>query len=227
MAKVTALIPCAGQGKRMGGPVSKPYLEVNGRPLLAYTLEKFEKHPLVDEVVLIVHQDAVCYCQKEVVDKYGFSKVKEITGGGRERQDSVAAGLSLLKEDVKWVIVHDGVRPLITEEIITKAIETAFELGSAVVAVPVKDTIKVSNPDFTVKETPERCFLWQVQTPQVFDRDVLVRAYEEATRNGWQGTDDSSLVERLGVKVHLVEGEYSNLKITTPEDLRYFKEMLR
>lgn len=227
MARVVALIPCAGQGKRMGAGVSKPYLEVYGRPLLAYTLEVFQMHHLIEGIILVVEAGAVSYCCKEIVDKYGFAKVKTVVAGGRERQDSVMCGLACLDKDAEWVVVHDGARPLISSETITKALHTAFSFGAAVVGVPAKDTIKVVAKDLTIIDTPDRRNLWQIQTPQIFQRQLLERAYNQAAEEGWIGTDDASFVERLGEKIKLVEGEYSNIKITTPDDLVYFKAMLK
>ncbi len=227
MAKVTALIPCAGQGKRMGGAISKQYMEIFGRPLLAYTLDKFQGHSLVDEIVLIVRTEEITYCQREIVEKYGFSKVTALVPGGEERQDSVWQGLCTLGEETDWVIIHDGVRPLVSGAVISLALETAFAKGTAVVGVPVKDTVKKVNPDLTVCETPPRESLWLVQTPQIFRKDILIDAYQQSYRQGWRGTDDASLVERMGTKVHMVRGEYNNIKVTTPEDLILVREMIR
>jgi len=227
LARVVALIPCAGQGKRMGAGVSKPYLEVYGRPLLAYTLETFQKHPLIEGIILVVEAGAVSYCCEEIVDKYGFTKVKSVVVGGKERQDSVMCGLAYLDKDTEWIAVHDGARPLISGDIITRALHTAFEADAAVVGVRVKDTIKVVGQDLTIIETPDRHKLWQIQTPQIFRRQLLERAYIQAAQEGWLGTDDASFVERLGQKIRMVEGEYLNIKITTPDDLIYFKAMLK
>lgn len=227
MARVVALIPCAGQGKRMGAGVSKPYLEVYGRPLLAYTLEVFQMHPLIEGIVLVVEEGLVDYCCREIVDKYGFTKVNSVVVGGKERQDSVMCGLACLDNDTEWVAVHDGARPLISSTTITKALHAAFASGAAVVGVPAKDTIKVVAKDLTIIDTPDRRNLWQIQTPQIFKRRLLERAYNQAAEEGWLGTDDASFVERLGEKIKLVEGEYSNIKITTPDDLIYFKAMLK
>ena len=227
MAKVTALIPCAGQGKRMVAAVNKPYLEVYDRPLLAYTLDKFQSHSLVDEIILIAKSDEVEYCQREIVQKYGFTKVRSVVAGGLERQDSVRAGLAVVDEEAEWIIVHDGVRPLVTAETITLALNTAFVYQTAVVGVPVKDTIKIVRADLSVQETPDRTSLWHVQTPQVFRKDILLEAYEQAYLLGWRGTDDAVLVEKSGGQVRMVRGEYTNIKVTTPEDLLYVKEMIR
>jgi 2-C-methyl-D-erythritol 4-phosphate cytidylyltransferase len=227
LAKVVALIPCAGQGKRMGASVHKPYLEVRGRPLLTYTLDVFQKHPLIDGIVLVVESDAVRYCNEEIVKKYNFSKVQSVVPGGEERQDSVFCGLSCLDNDTDFIVVHDGARPLITEDIITRALKTATAKGAAVVGVRVKDTIKVVDTDLSIGATPARHTLWQIQTPQIFKRKLLVQAYEQAISEGWTGTDDASFVERLGEKVYIVEGEYTNIKITTPDDLIYLNAMMK
>jgi len=227
LAKIVALIPCAGQGKRLGAGVSKPYLEVNGRPLLAFTLAAFQKHPLVDALVLVAEAEAIEQCWLEVVKKYDFTKVSAIVAGGRERQESVLNGLRSLSKDTKWVIVHDGARPLISEQMITNSLETAKAKGSAVVAVRAKDTIKEVSEDLIVAHTLPRRSLWQAQTPQIFEYSHLLKAYEMAEEKQWVATDDASLIEKLGEKVYIVEGDYSNIKITTPEDLIYFKAMIK
>lgn len=227
MAKVTALLLGAGQGTRMGGSVSKQFLEVDGRPILAYTLAQFQSHSSIDDIVIVTGAKDIEYCRTEIVDKYGFSKVSKIIPGGKERQDSVMQGLQALDQQTKWVAVHDGVRPLITKEAISAVLKAAFAKGAAIVGVPAKDTIKIVSPDLTVQNTPKRESLWHVQTPQVFLRELLLKAYTEAAEAGWRGTDDSSLVERLGVPVYLVQGDYTNLKITTPEDLTFFRQILK
>lgn len=227
LANVAAILPCAGQGKRMGSKVSKPYIEIWGRPLVTYTLDAFQAHPHIDEIVMVVRKEDLDYCRKNIVDKYRFTKVKAVVAGGKERQDSIFLGMSLLDEKTEWVVVHDGARPLVTKEILERALKTAWQKGSAVVGVPAKDTIKKVNDDLTVSETPERKTLWQVQTPQIFRKETLLNAYEQSTLNNWQVTDDASLVEKLGEKVYMVKGEYTNIKVTTPEDIFFVKEMIR
>ncbi|MDX9872301.1 MAG: 2-C-methyl-D-erythritol 4-phosphate cytidylyltransferase [Clostridia bacterium] len=226
LAKVVALLPSAGQGTRMGAGVKKPYLEVHGRPLLTYTLDVFEQHPLIDGMVIVTEAEYVSYTQREIVEKYGYTKVLAVTAGGRERQDSVLCGLKILPEETQWVAVHDGARPLVSAGIISRVLEEAWAKGSAVAGVRVKDTIKKVGGDLSITETPERRLLWQIQTPQVFRRELLVQAYERAAAEGWTGTDDASFVERLGEKVYLAEGAYTNIKITTPEDLIYLQALL-
>lgn len=224
--RVAAIIPAAGQGKRMGTSVSKSYMEILGRPLLAYTLDKYQNHPLIAEILLVVQAKDIEYCRNDIVGKHGLNKVKKIIAGGAERQDSVANGLAALDPEVEWVLIHDGARPLIDGQTISQAVETAWACGAAVVGVPVKDTIKVVDENLTVQNTPDRQSLWIAQTPQVFRRDILQEAYRQAALDGWLGTDDASLVERLGVKVKMVRGRYDNIKITTPEDLLFFRESL-
>lgn len=226
-AKTTALIPCAGQGKRMGSAVNKLFLDLGGRPLLAYTLDLFQGNSLIDEVVLIVNENEKDYCRREVVDKYRYSKIRQLVSGGMERQESVFNGLRHLDQEPGLVLIHDGARPFLSRDTLERAVEAGWEKGAAVVGVPVKDTIKVTNADYTVKVTPDRQYLWQVQTPQVFKKNIILKAYEEAVNNGWRGTDDASFVERMGLPVYMVKGDYRNIKITTPEDLVFAGKMLR
>jgi 2-C-methyl-D-erythritol 4-phosphate cytidylyltransferase len=227
LGKVTALIPCAGQGKRMGGRVSKQFLRINDRPLLAYTLAPFQKHPLIDDIILVTREEDIPFCWEEIVQKEGFSKVSQVVAGGQERQDSVYQGLLALDKETDWVVIHDGARPMISWKTINAVLEAAVEKGAAIVGVPAKDTIKLVNPDLTVQDTPPRELLWHIQTPQVFRKTLVLKAYQEAIAHGWQGTDDASLVEKLGVPVYVVQGEYTNIKITTPEDFAFLFEALR
>lgn len=227
LAKVTTIIPCAGQGKRMGINTNKPYIEIAGKPLLLYTLRVFQEHPLIDEIVLAARASEISYCWEQIVYKYSIDKVKKIIVGGKERQESVSLALNALDDDTHWVVVHDGVRPLLSEKTLSDALTMAFEKGSAVVGVPAKDTIKIIGDDLTIKATPPRESLWLIQTPQIFSKELLLKAHGQAKQNGWIGTDDSSLVERLGCGVYMVKGEYSNIKVTTPEDIIYLKAYLR
>ena len=159
--------------------------------------------------------------------KEGFSKVSQVVAGGQERQDSVYQGLLALDKETDWVVIHDGARPMISWKTINAVLEAAVEKGAAIVGVPAKDTIKLVNPDLTVQDTPPRELLWHIQTPQVFRKTLVLKAYQEAIAHGWQGTDDASLVEKLGVPVYVVQGEYTNIKITTPEDFAFLFEALR
>lgn len=214
---VIALIPAAGTGRRMGTDKSKQYLEVGGRPILAHTLEVFDRCDAVSEVYLIVHEDD-CAFACEIIDGMRFSKSIKVIPGGKERQDSVRNGLSSIYK-CDMVMIHDGVRPFVTEEIIDRAIEETVKYGATTVAVPAKDTIKSVDGDGFVIETLERKKLWQIQTPQTFRYEIIKEAFDRAYADGFYGTDDAALVERLGYKVKIVEGSYQNIKITTPEDM--------
>lgn len=225
--RTTALIPCAGKGKRMGNAVNKLYLDLGGRPLLAYTLDLFQSNSLITEIVLVAAESEIEYCRREIVDKYGFSKVKHLIPGGGERQESVSNGLQHIEREAELVLIHDGARPFLDNNTLNRAVAAGWEKGAAVVGVPVKDTVKIVAEDYSVKTTPPRQFLWLAQTPQVFRKDIIVKAYAEAANKGWTGTDDASLVEELGLPVYMVPGEYTNIKITTPEDLLLAGEILK
>jgi 2-C-methyl-D-erythritol 4-phosphate cytidylyltransferase len=159
------------------------------------------------------------YCLKEVIEKYQFKKVSQIVPGGKQRQESVKNGMDALPKDEDIVVIHDGVRPFVSKTMIEDSIHSAVRYGAVILGMPVKDTMKMSNPDGTVLKTLARESLWQIQTPQTFQAKVIKEAYHRATEDGFLGTDDASLVERLGVKVHILPGSYANIKITTPEDL--------
>ncbi|NLN17212.1 MAG: 2-C-methyl-D-erythritol 4-phosphate cytidylyltransferase [Firmicutes bacterium] len=222
MEKVVALIPAAGLGRRMGEirEINKQYLPLGGHPALALTLKVFQASPLVDQVVPIVRSEEIDYCRRWVVERYGLDKATRIVAGGPTRGDSVANGLAAIAgEEWDLIVVHDGARPLLTEELLGDVIEAAKEAGAAVAAVPVKDTIKRVDSTGLVLETLPRNELWAIQTPQAFRAEVLREAYARAREEDFQGTDDASLVERLGLPVAVVRGSYANLKLTTPEDV--------
>ena len=217
--KTIVLIPSAGSGSRMGAKAKKPYLSLGNKPILAHTLLAFEQCSLINEVVLIVAEDEIDYCKTSIVEPFKIRKVNKIIAGGPKRQDSVWEGLKTLNDDCELVMIHDGVRPFVSQEILKKSVHETANSGATVVAVPVKDTIKIVSMKAEVLETIDRSRIWAVQTPQTFTRDVLKRAYEKAYNDRFYGTDDASLVERLGVKVKIIPGSYDNIKITTPGDL--------
>jgi 2-C-methyl-D-erythritol 4-phosphate cytidylyltransferase len=188
-------------------------------------LELFERIERVEDVVLVAGSDDMLRCRR-LVCEYGIRKVRTIVPGGDERQQSVYNGLMTLSADVRWVAVHDGVRPFVTESAVNACLSKAEQTGAAVLAVPVKDTIKVVGAAGQIESTPDRRSLWAIQTPQTFRVDWLLEAHERARRDGFIGTDDAALVERLGKPVHVVEGEYTNIKITTPEDLWWAETIL-
>lgn len=219
--KSVALIPAAGMGRRMGASINKQYLLLDGMPIVARTIAVFEASPLISAIYLVIPADEIAYCRQHVVEACGFRKVTAIIPGGRERQNSVMNGLTAMRNDLSdddMVLIHDGVRPLITEELLLQSIETASNSGGALVAVPAKDTIKTVTHGI-VTGTPDRESLWLAQTPQTFRFGVIYAAHQTAEACGFIGTDDASLVERAGGCVRIVRGNYRNIKITTPEDL--------
>lgn len=218
-AKCTAIVLAAGQGKRMGTKVQKQYLEIDGKPVLYYSLQAFEQSNVIDEIVLVVGKNQKEYCEKEIILKYGFQKVKEIVEGGAERYHSVWNGLQEVKDG--YVFIHDGARPFITEEILSRVYDEVKTHKACVVGMPVKDTIKISDADGFVDATPDRSRLWLIQTPQVFETALVKSAYAKLMEQEQTNvTDDAMVVEQmLGYKVKLVPGSYENIKITTPEDL--------
>jgi 2-C-methyl-D-erythritol 4-phosphate cytidylyltransferase len=218
MGKLAVVVVAAGKGSRMGTAESKQYLQLSGKPILVHTLALFQRIQQVDTVVLVTGADDVDRC-RGYIGQYGLSKVNHIIVGGKERQDSVFKGLKVLDADVDWVMVHDGVRPFAAEEHVLACWNKAMEADAAVLAVPVKDTIKVVDSEGTIESTPDRRSLWAIQTPQAFRLSALIRAHREAETAGFVGTDDAMLVERIGMQVSVVEGSYDNIKITTPEDL--------
>ena len=211
----------------MGSKLNKQYLPLLGKPVLAHTLEVFQQHPLIDDIIVIATKDEVEFCKKEVVEAFDFNKVSQIVAGGQERQDSIYRGLQSLPEECDLVVVHDGARPLVTPQILTEAIKEAQLSKASVVAVPVKDTIKQVNREGFVEKTLNRAELVSVQTPQVFKKEIILKAYEEAFKKGIYGTDDASLVELWGIKVKVVMGSYENIKITTPEDIELALSLIR
>jgi 2-C-methyl-D-erythritol 4-phosphate cytidylyltransferase len=216
--KTTAIVLSAGRGSRMQTECPKQYLMVNGHPVISYTLRTFEQSP-VDEIILVCAKQDISYCTS-LVDTYGLQKVTQIVAGGKERYDSVYAGL-LAAKGSSYVLIHDGARPYVTTKLIRQMIEETKRHCACVAAVKVKDTIKVADAQGKVINTPPRDSLWQIQTPQAFTYDLILAAYEKAVAaNDQELTDDAMVMERYGnVPVWLVESSYRNTKLTTPEDL--------
>ena len=213
-----AVIVAAGKGKRMGTEISKQFLPLRGKEILAHTVEKFEHAENIRDIVLVTGQDSLQDVQ-DMAQEYGWQKIISVVAGGKERQDSVWNGLLAVSEDTEIVLIHDGVRPFVTEDILNLSIETAVEMGGCVAGVPAKDTIKVCNSENIAVDTPDRSTLWQVQTPQTFQKERIVKAYKQAKDAGFIGTDDASLAENSGYSVKVIMGSYRNIKITTQEDL--------
>ncbi|NOU92854.1 2-C-methyl-D-erythritol 4-phosphate cytidylyltransferase [Paenibacillus sp. LMG 31456] len=218
MGKLAVVVVAAGKGSRMRTEESKQYLQLSGKPILVHTLTLFQRIEQVDTVVLVTGADDVERC-RGYIEQFALSKVQHIVSGGKERQDSVYKGLEALDPDVEWVMVHDGVRPFASKEHVLACWCKAIEAEAAVLAVPVKDTIKIVNNEGTIESTPDRRSLWAIQTPQAFRLSLLKLAYVQAKKDGFTGTDDAMLVERIGTPVQVVESDYYNIKITTPEDL--------
>lgn len=215
--KVQAIIASGGVGTRLKTDRPKALVLVGGRPLFTYSVEVFEKSSIIDGIILVVPADHARDFE-EAVKPCGFKKLKKIVIGGRTRCDSVFNGLQALDAKTEIVVVHDGARPLIRPEIVDEAIRQGKTHGAAVVGVPVKPTIKrINRQGMFVEETLNRDELWEIQTPQVFRKDILWKAY--AQRGTEDSTDDAGLVERLGIPVKVVRGDYENIKITTNEDL--------
>lgn len=218
------VIPAAGQGKRMNAGVSKQWIELLGKPVLSYTLDVFEKDPACSGIVLVGSERELKQMQ-DFVQTFQYTKVRQIVPGGSERQQSVFEGLKKVPEDAELVLIHDAARPFITYHHISRLAENAAETGSAVLAVPVKDTVKraVQNQ---VEETIDRSSLWAVQTPQAFRLSIVKEAHEKAAADRYLGTDDASLVERIGHTVAIVMGDYHNIKLTTSDDLLFGQAIL-
>lgn len=214
---ISAIVLAGGRGKRMNYHKSKQFIEIKGKPVLVYTLEKFIYNKSIDEVILVLPEDEVDYCKKEVLQKYSL-KVDRIVIGGKERQDSVFNALEAM-EKADIVLIHDGARPFISEKIIEEGIKYANIYGAAAPGVTPKDTIKIKNEDNISVDTPDRNTLVAVQTPQCFKYDEIYQCHRKIKEENAIVTDDTSVVERYGHKVYLYEGDYTNIKITTPEDL--------
>lgn len=231
----TAIMLAAGSGSRMKSTVAKQYMLVKGKPLIWYALQTVEESEIIDDCILVTAEGDIPYMQKEIVEKYGFSKVVAIIAGGAERYLSVANACKLIAENKLpipnkdgFVFIHDGARPFLTEQILQDTYKAVEESGACVAAVPSKDTIKIADGDGFVASTPDRRLVWSIQTPQVFDTGLIVKAYAtlldklpEIKERGISITDDASVVELFSdKKVKLVESSYENIKITTPEDIK-------
>ena len=214
--KVGAIIPAAGRGKRIGASVPKQFLEIQGKPLLHHTLTVFASCKLIDYVVLVMPRADVDEMGEDWLNKYEI--VREVVVGGEQRQDSVYNGFNSLEEGTDIVVVHDGVRPFATPQMITATVEAAQQHGAAITAIPVSDTVKQAADGF-VKQTVSRDGLWRVQTPQAFQCGLLQQAFKKAKKDSYYGTDEGSLVEYLGERVKIVPGSELNIKITRKEDL--------
>ncbi|MCI9532939.1 MAG: 2-C-methyl-D-erythritol 4-phosphate cytidylyltransferase [Lachnospiraceae bacterium] len=231
--KYAAIVLSAGKGSRMHSTVPKQYLMLEGKPVLYYSLMAFQQS-MVEDIVLVTQREDIHFCQSEIVGKYGITKVSAVIEGGQERYHSVFLGLRELgrqEPPPDYVLIHDGARPFVDGEVITRCAEGAKGYQACVAAMPAKDTVKIADEQFFAKETPERKNVWQVQTPQAFSFPLIYQAYGELLNRMAQGeplavTDDAMVLEVVrSQKVKLVEGSYRNIKITTQEDFLIAKAL--
>lgn len=222
---VSAIILAGGKGKRMGSDISKQFILINDKPILYYTIKNFLDCEFIDKIVLVLPEDEINYCKNEILNKYSLS-VDKIVQGGKERQDSVYNALKSI-ENTDIVLIHDGARPFVSKKTIKDGIDKALKYGAAAPGVMPKDTIKVKNEHSFSKETLKRDELVAIQTPQVFNYSMIMECHEKVKKDNLIVTDDTMVVEHYGNKVYLYEGEYTNIKITTPEDLIMAEYLLR
>lgn len=227
MVKVAAIVPAAGSGTRMGTKTKKQFLALAGIPLLGYALKTLETCPVVRSIVIVAGPGEEDYCRSAVVEKLGLNKVAAIVPGGKERQDSVYSGLLALSPEFDIIVVHDGVRPLFSLNILESVIAAAQTHGAAACAVPAKDTVKLADENNFVTSTLPRDRTWLVQTPQAFRCELIMEAHRRARADNLLATDDTALVESIGGQVKIVMGSYENIKITTPEDLKLAAAIIR
>ena len=231
MSNFAAIVLSAGTGSRMKSDIPKQYMDLNGKPVIYYSLKAFEDNGF-SSIVLVCGKDDVEYCQKEIVEKYNLTSVKAVVPGGKERYHSVFEGLKAVR-GADYVFIHDGARPMITQDIINHLKEAVVKEEAAVAGMPVKDTIKIVDEDDYVSETPERKYVWQVQTPQCFTFSIIYEAYQSIIQDEEEGwsipmvTDDAMVLSyATDHEVKMVEADYRNIKITTPEDLLIAKVFL-
>ncbi len=224
----TAIVLAAGSGKRMGSGIPKQFMTLGNQPLICYSLREIERSEIIDDCILVTGKRDIPYAESEIVKKYGFHKVKGVIAGGAERYESVFRGLQAMEDRSGYTFIHDGARPFLTEEILRQTYEAVKKYDACVAAMPVKDTVKIADEEDFAVQTPNRNFVWAVQTPQVFATELICRAYqmlferlEELEGEGISVTDDAMVAETmLGIRVKLVRASYENIKITTPEDMR-------
>jgi 2-C-methyl-D-erythritol 4-phosphate cytidylyltransferase len=219
---ISAIVVAGGEGIRMGGP--KLFIKIGNLPMVIRTCKVFERTPQILEVILVVPKNAVNRAKAEV-RSYSLKKVRRVVAGGPDRQASVYNGLKEISPDCEYVLIHDGARPLILEQMISGLISKVKGFDGVILAVPISDTVKEARKGSIVR-TLNRDSLWAVQTPQAFRASILKEAHEVSKKNGYKATDDSSLVERLGFKVRIRTGSYENIKITTPVDVKIAESIL-
>lgn len=203
----------------MGGPVPKQFLSIGGQPLIVHSLRSLQASSVIDAIVLAVPQADIAYCQSDIVEAHHFTKVFKVVAGGQERQDSVRHALAVVEDQVEIVVVHDAVRPFLTEQMLEEVVAAARANGAAIIALPMRDTVKQVGAGHVIERTVDRRPLWLAQTPQAFKREWLQEAHRKAEGEGMISTDDAFLIEWMGRPVMVVEGSGENIKVTRPEDM--------
>lgn len=223
---LAGIVAAAGLGQRVGGEQRKQFLQLGGKLLLVHTLEALSASPLITRIVVVVPPQTLDFCRQEIVARYNLSKIESLVEGGSQRQNSVYNGLAALNPPPEWVLIHDGVRPLVTQKLIGDCFQSAQETGAAICALPAYETVKEVDLGGLVVATPDRSRFWLVQTPQVFRYSLLWEAHQKAKTEGYYATDDAALIERWGGKVKVAPGSPQNIKITTPEDIKRAEDLL-
>ena len=224
--KVAAIVPSAGRGTRLKTRIEKPYIKLGAKPVLAHTLIALGRNKKIKEILVAVQKDKIGKAYREIIQKYNIKKAR-LLAGGRERVDSVYNALRLVSDDIDYVLIHDGVRPFVTDELIEDLLKAAARFKASVAGVPVKPTLKFVSEGKFIKHTPPRQYFWEAQTPQVFKKSLIIKAYESARKKNISATDDATLVEKIGIRPKIVMGSYSNIKITTREDLELARIILK
>lgn len=223
-----AVIPAAGRGERMGSKTRKQFLALCGRPVIVHTLSIFQKSPFIDDILCVASKEDHLFLER-LIAEHGLTKVRRILPGGERRQDSVQVAIEYLEREGRpddIVLVHDGVRPLVTPELIERVAREAYKSGGAVAALPVTDSLKEVSADGIIEKSVAREKIWSMQTPQAFRLSLLIEAYRKAAGDGFYGTDEAMLVERIGVPIRCIQGSSENIKITTPSDLKIAELLL-
>lgn len=214
-----AIVVAAGKGERFGGNIPKAMLELAGIPLMAHSLQTLNKSPYIDKIILVTSKELIPICEKDIIQKYSLIRVDDIVEGGKERQDSVMAGLKAIHRPTAKILIQDAARPFLTEKMIEKTFSALKHYDGAVIGTKLTDTIKMLSDDYRIEKTVSRNNLWSVQTPQSFNYPILIQAYQNALDSKIEMTDDAGLLEQLGRNIKLIPGSKFNIKITTPEDL--------
>ena len=223
MSKNIVIIVCSGIGKRMNSNVPKQFIKINDKPIVCYTIDKFENCNYIDEIIIVTNKEYIDYFKNSIINDYNYKKISAVIEGGKERLNSVYNGINYIKcNKDSIVLIHDGVRPFIDEKDIISIIEKTKIYDACILGVKVKDTVKICKDGF-IQTTPNRENIWLAQTPQAFKYNIIKEAYEYAFNNNLFVTDDASVVENFGFKVKIIEGNYSNIKITTKEDFKFFE----